>query len=103
MNNLGLPLPQKIMEALQCNTSATNDNEIKFPGIAELNAIRQLEPRLVRSLLSSGDAGHAPVVVDVRQLDEFEGEHIPGSIHIPLDQLPKVQYLYKKNIIYSYP
>jgi hypothetical protein len=47
MNNLGLPLPQKIMEALQCNVSASNDTAMKFPTIAELNEIRQLEPKKV--------------------------------------------------------
>ncbi len=47
MNNLGLPLPEKIMEALQCNVSAMLDTEMKFPKISELNEIKQLEPQRV--------------------------------------------------------
>lgn len=90
MNNLGLPLPQKIMEALQCNVSASNDTAMKFPTIAELNEIRQLEPKLVRQLLAESD-DKRPVVVDVRQPDEVDGElgHIPGSITLPLSELTK--------------
>jgi len=41
-----------------------------------------------------GDSG--PVVLDVRNASEYEGEHIPGSLHIPyadlagrLDELPR--------------
>ena len=44
--------------------------------------------------LNSGDA--APLVIDVRQLGEFEGGHIPGSLHLAggslpdrLDELPR--------------
>lgn len=103
MNNLGLPLPQKIMEALQCNTGAVNDNEMKFPTITELNAIRQLEPNAVRDMIANNNynktnnnnnnkgtnSSLSPVIVDVRQKDEYESEHIPGSILIPLNELPK--------------
>ncbi len=49
MNNLGLPLPEKIMEALQCNVSAMLDTEMKFPKISELNEIKQIEPQRVCS------------------------------------------------------
>ncbi len=35
-----------------------------------------------------------PVIIDVRQPDEYDGElgHLPDSILIPLDQLPKVPF-----------
>jgi rhodanese-related sulfurtransferase len=32
---------------------------------------------------------HAPAVVDVRDAEEYEAFHVPGSINIPLDQLHK--------------
>jgi NADPH-dependent 2,4-dienoyl-CoA reductase/sulfur reductase-like enzyme/rhodanese-related sulfurtransferase len=34
-----------------------------------------------------GADGKMPVVVDVREADEYEGGHVPGSIHIPLADL----------------
>ncbi len=35
-----------------------------------------------------------PVIIDVRQPNEYDGElgHLPDSILIPLDQLPKVPF-----------
>jgi rhodanese-related sulfurtransferase len=35
------------------------------------------------------DAGEPVVVVDVRELSEFEAGHIEGAVHIPLRQLAK--------------
>jgi sulfur dioxygenase len=88
MNNLGMPLPTKIQEALQANESAIDDNSLKFPTLAQLNEVMQLEPAEVESRLCSANP---PVVVDVREADEFKGElgHIPGSILVPLRQLPE--------------
>ena len=33
--------------------------------------------------MASGDA----VVLDVRPADEYDGGHLPGAVHIPLDEL----------------
>jgi rhodanese-related sulfurtransferase len=30
---------------------------------------------------------HAPVIVDVRSEKEFQSEHLPGAINIPLEEL----------------
>ncbi len=86
MNNLGLPLPEKIQEALQCNQSAIEDDSVKFPSFAQLNAVRQLSPREVNEHRANRDSA---VLLDVREPDEYRGElgHIPGSILIPLRQL----------------
>ena len=86
MNNLGLPLPEKIQEALQCNQSAIEDDSVKFPSFSQLNAVRQLRPEEVSALRESRDS---PLLVDVREPDEYRGElgHIPGSILIPLREL----------------
>ena len=35
MNNLGLPLPDKIQESLQANQSAIEDDSLKFPDVAQ--------------------------------------------------------------------
>jgi sulfur dioxygenase len=87
MNNLGMPLPTKIQEALQANESAIDDDSLKFPTLAQLSQVRQLEPSEVDGRLHSPNP---PVLVDVRESDEFSGElgHIPGSILMPLRQLP---------------
>ena len=86
MNNLGLPLPEKIQEALQCNQTAIDDDSVKFPSFAQLNAVRQLSARQVTERGADGDS---TVLIDVREPHEYRGElgHIKGSILIPLREL----------------
>jgi len=121
MTNLGLPLPEKIMEALQTNITATVDSAIHFPTISQLNQIHQLGPDLVHHLVFPAISGRSdkdrrmelvrlfgsmlsddettsllaanPVLLDVRLENECAEKElgiIPGSINIPLSQLPKV-------------
>ncbi len=87
MNNLGLPLPEKIQEALQSNQSAIEDDSVKFPSFAQLNAVRQLAPKDVNERRADRDS---VLLLDVREPGEYCGElgHIPGSILIPLRELP---------------
>lgn len=86
MRNLGLPLPDKIQEVLQPNQSALDDDVLKFPTLAQLNEVRQLEPEEVQLLRSRADG---PLVLDVREPEEFTGQlgHVPGSMLIPLRQI----------------
>jgi sulfur dioxygenase len=86
MNNLGLPLPDKIQEALQPNQSAIEDESIHFPTLGELNKVHQLAPQVVKLQL---DRPTPPLLLDVREPEEFSGElgHIPGSHLIPLKEL----------------
>ncbi len=87
MNNLHLPLPDKIQEALQANQSAIEDESIKFPSLVQLNAVRQLSPAEVRQRSLSGSP---PLLLDVREEDEYNGElgHVAGTMLIPLKELP---------------
>jgi rhodanese-related sulfurtransferase len=87
MNNLGLPLPEKIQEALQANQAAIEDESVKFPSLAQLTEVRQLSPLEVRYRLETPSP---PFVLDVREPDEFMGElgHVGGSVLIPLRELP---------------
>jgi sulfur dioxygenase len=87
MNNLGLPLPDKIQEVLQPNQSALDDDRLRFPSLAELNQIRQVTPNQVQVLLETYPA---PLLLDVREPEEYTGElgHIPKSLLIPLKDLP---------------
>jgi rhodanese-related sulfurtransferase len=86
MDNLGLPLPDNIQEVLQPNQSAVEDDRLRFPSLAELNQVRQLNADEVQSLL---ERSAAPVILDVREPEEYNGElgHIAGSILIPLKDL----------------
>lgn len=86
MNNLGLPLPDKIQEALQANQCSVDDDSIKFPNLAQLNQVRQLEPAEVQGRIAFGNR---PLLLDVREEHEFKGElgHIEGSVLIPLREL----------------
>jgi sulfur dioxygenase len=85
MNNLGLPLPDNIQEVLQPNQSAMDDDRLRFPSLAELNQVRQLNPIQVEALIETS----APIILDVREPEEYTGElgHIRGSILIPLKDL----------------
>ncbi len=87
MANLGLPLPQGIQESLQPNQSAIEDDSVAFPTLSELNSVRQLSAQEVQLHRQSGAP---PLLLDVREPEEFTGElgHIPGSLLIPLKELP---------------
>jgi len=86
MNNLGLPLPDGIQEALQPNQSEIDASAIAFPNLAQLNQVRQLDPAEVHARLKGSNP---PLVIDVREEDEFTGElgHIPGARRIGLREL----------------
>jgi len=88
MNNLGLALPEKIQEVLQPNQSALDDDGMHFPTLAELNQVRQRTAADVEAALA---APSPPLVLDVREAEEFDGElgHIAGAVLIPLKELPQ--------------
>ena len=87
MKNLGLALPDKIQESLQANQSAIDDDSVKFPDLTQLNGIRQVSAAELDARLK---AGTAPVIIDVREQDEYRDElgHLRGSRLIPLRVLP---------------
>jgi rhodanese-related sulfurtransferase len=86
MNNLGLPLPERIQEALQANQAAIEDDSVQFPPLAKLAEVRQLAPAEVQARLA---APTPPLLLDVREPDEFDGElgHVAGSRLLPLREL----------------
>jgi sulfur dioxygenase len=88
MNNLGLPLPDGIQEALQPNQSEIEASALHFPTLAQLNSVRQLAAgEVVARLLTPS----APLLLDVREPEEFRGElgHVQGARLIPLRELPE--------------
>jgi sulfur dioxygenase len=86
MNSLGLPLPDRIQEALQANQSEIDASQMQFPTLSQLNQVRQLDPAEVAARLGGGDP---PLLIDVREEEEFHGElgHIEGAVRIPLREL----------------
>ena len=93
MANLGLGLPDRIHDVLQVNQSGFEAEEVAFPRFDEVAVVPELEPAgLARSLRN----GAGPLLLDVREPEEFVGElgHIEGAILVPLDglehRLPKL-------------
>src|SRR5581483_9532791 len=71
MNELRLALPDKIQESLKANQSAIDDDSRKFPNLDQLKSISQVTGPELRD--RSG-AGRPPIVLDVREEDEYRGE-----------------------------
>jgi sulfur dioxygenase len=88
MNNLGLPLPDGIQEALQPNQSDLDAGALKFPTLAQLNQVLQLTATELRDRIAGSNP---PMLIDVREEDEYRGElgHIAGAQLIPLKELPE--------------
>ena len=88
MNNLGLPLPDGIQEALQPNQSDLEAGTLKFPTLAQLNQVRQLTAAELSDRLAGSNP---PMLIDVREDAEYRGElgHIAGARLIPLKELPE--------------
>lgn len=88
MNNLGLPLPDKIQEALQANQSAIDDDSVKFPDLNQLGRVRTIAAPELQARLQSGNP---LAILDVREEDEYRGDlgHIRTSRLIPLRVLPQ--------------
>src|SRR5208282_121144 len=88
MNGLRLSLPDKIQESLQANQSAIDDDSLKFPDFSQLGAVRQTTAPELQARVTGGNP---PLILDVREEDEYRGElgHIYGSRLIPLKTLPQ--------------
>jgi rhodanese-related sulfurtransferase len=88
MANLGLPFPTAIQQALQVNQSGFEETEVHFPTVAEVVGIDEIEVTRLRERMG---AREPPVVLDVREPEEFVGElgHIAGALLVPLDALER--------------
>jgi rhodanese-related sulfurtransferase len=88
MANLGLPFPDKIQQSLQVNQSGFEPTEVLFPKVAEVAGVEELAPGGLAARLA---APPAPLVVDVREPEEFVGElgHVAGALLVPLDALER--------------
>ncbi len=86
MRSLGLPMPDRIQQALQVNQSGFECSEVVFPEVAALGELAALDPADVAARLASAAP---PILLDVREPEEFVGElgHVRGSLLVPLDAL----------------
>jgi glyoxylase-like metal-dependent hydrolase (beta-lactamase superfamily II)/rhodanese-related sulfurtransferase len=86
MRNLGLPFPDRIQDALQTNQSGFEADQVQFPQVEEIASVSQVDaPALSEQVRSASP----PLVLDVREPEEFVGElgHIEGAILVPMDAL----------------
>ena len=88
MSLLGLPLPDRLQQALQVNQSGFEADEISFPMVADLLHIRSIGADELASRLAGKSP---PLVIDVREPEEFVGDlgHIEGALLVPLDVLER--------------
>jgi len=100
MDNLNLPLPERIQEVLQINQSEVDDDRIKFPLVAELNKVLQMAPESVKERMNTDT-----LILDVREKHEVSGElgHITGSRWLPIanlaESLEELEPMKEKEII----
>lgn len=77
MQNLALPLPEKIMEALQVNIAAVDDQSQLVPRYSQLAEVRQMAPVALDAALSAHEADELatdkPFIIDVREPFEVCG------------------------------
>jgi glyoxylase-like metal-dependent hydrolase (beta-lactamase superfamily II) len=86
MTNLGLDLPDRIQEVLQVNQSSFEIDEVAFPRVQEVAVVAEVDAPSVSKRLREPEP---PLLVDVREPEEFVGElgHIEGAILVPMDAL----------------
>ncbi|HMR08215.1 MAG TPA: MBL fold metallo-hydrolase [Polyangiaceae bacterium] len=86
MAGLGLPLPDRIQQALQVNQSGFEADEVQFPAMGEVVRVASVSAVGVAEMLQGA---LPPVIIDVREPEEFVGPlgHIPGALLVPMDAL----------------
>jgi len=70
--------------------SSAND-PVNMAAFVGLNDVTGFSPTItaasLRRLREAGRSGGAPLILDVRTLNEFETSHVKGALHVPLDEL----------------
>jgi rhodanese-related sulfurtransferase len=88
MNNLGLPVPKRIHEAVPANLSGGLGRSVAV-GVeehllsSEASTVRNVSPLQ----LAEAAAAASVHILDVRTPMEFAARRVPGSFNIPLDRL----------------
>ncbi len=102
MGSLGLPFPDRIQQALQINQSGFEADEVGFPLVTDVATVPGVDPDdLSRSLQGAAP----PIVLDVREPEEFTGElgHVRAALLVPMDllerRLPKLAGYVDREIV----
>jgi rhodanese-related sulfurtransferase len=88
MSNLGLPMPQRIHEAVPANLSGGVGRPV-VPGMQEhvlspeASTVRNVSPLQLAEAAAAGSVQ----ILDVRTPMEFAARRVPGSFNVPLDRL----------------
>lgn len=61
------------------------------------NEIKQLNDHELKALINRNETEKTIVIIDIREPDEYQREHIPGSRNIPLAQLPQTDFSKEKD------
>jgi glyoxylase-like metal-dependent hydrolase (beta-lactamase superfamily II)/rhodanese-related sulfurtransferase len=105
MGALGLPFPDKIQQSLQVNQSGFEPDEVAFPLVADVAKLESIDARRLAEWLASPSPASRPLVLDVREPEEFTGElgHIEGAMLVPLDalehRLPKLHGYADRDVV----
>jgi glyoxylase-like metal-dependent hydrolase (beta-lactamase superfamily II) len=91
MNNLGLPMPKRIHEAVPANLDAGAAQAASHPEY-HLNRSMAVQSASASQLAGASDAGKINLV-DVRTAGEFASVKIAGSVNIPLDRLDPAEVI----------
>ncbi len=88
MASLGLPLPERIQQALQVNQSGFDADEVHFPLVTDVAQVAEVSAAELATRLASANP---PLLLDVREPEEFVGElgHIVGALLVPMDSLER--------------
>ncbi len=102
MAHLGLPFPDKIQQSLQVNQSGFEADEVAFPLVTDIAKLEPIEAKALAKWIASPQK---PLVLDVREPEEFTGDlgHIEGSVLVPLDaleqRLPKLHGYADRDVV----
>ncbi len=97
MNNLKLPAPQKIMEALSANEQCGvfKSNPAATPAGDARRQVLPIQAAQLKEKLTHADT----LLIDVREPGEFAREHIAGAQSVPLSTLDAAALPRDKSIV----
>lgn len=78
----GKEVPDDVLEPTDQERTFTG---VRNPG-QRPDEVRHIKPEKAIELLGQADSPY--LLVDVRTPSEYEADHVPGAIHIPVDEIP---------------
>jgi adenylyltransferase/sulfurtransferase len=67
----------------------TEPRDPQRPAPEPPDAVQRLTAPALAALLNSGPPAAAPLLIDVRERWEYETGHLPGSVNVPMSELPQ--------------